>query len=164
MSNNKVVGIIRDENGRLEDVILKSSTNFMYSNELGENVVYSFFEDIEAVASTRTLFEEMIKTVTEKMHEKGIPVKGFIFTKNSVVVLQEDDVTAYIVDWPGAENIKKVNVSVAVEDDDEDDDESGADYDCSDDDDNADCTAADEDADDDGGNFDDDTETSGDED
>jgi len=58
----------------------------------------------------------MLKTVTEKMLEKGIPVKGLILTKNSVVVLQEDDVTAYIAEWPGAENITKINVSVTTED------------------------------------------------
>jgi len=116
---NNVVGIIRDEND-LVDVTRQSSTDYMYRNEMGENVVYSFFEDIDAVPSTRALFEEMIKTVTEKMHEKGIPVKGFIFTKSSVVVLQEDDATAYIVDWPGAENMKKIAVSVATEDIDDD--------------------------------------------
>lgn|GEM_PF-3208176 len=127
MSN--ICGIIRDENGRLEDVLRKNATDFTYSNEMTESVVYSFLEDIDAVPSSRMFFEIMLETVTAKMHEKGIPVKGFIFTKNSIVVLQEDDVTAYVVDWPGTENIRKINVSVTTEDtEDEDLEDYSAEY------------------------------------
>ena len=117
--DNKVVGIIRDENNRLEDVTQRNSTDFIYQNELGEVVVYSFFKEIEAVPSIRGLFEAMLKTITEKLLDKGIPVKGFIFTKDSVIVLQEDDCTAYVVDWPGAATANKISVSVATEDTDE---------------------------------------------
>ena len=99
MGKNAVVGIIQDENG-LADIIERNARDFTYKNELGELVVYSFFEDINTLSTTRQHFEALFKAITEKLLEKGIPVKGFIFTKDSIVALQEDDCTAYIIDWP----------------------------------------------------------------
>ena len=124
MGENIVVGIIHDENGRLEDITKRNARDFTYKNELGELVVYSFFEDIDTVSSTRQHFEALFEAITEKLLEKGIPVKGFIFTKDAVVALQEDDCTAYIVDWPAAADSRKVNVSVGAEDEDDDSDNS----------------------------------------
>jgi len=116
METKASVGIIRDENDCLEMVAQRSASDFVYENELGDIVVYSFFQDFEGIPSTREHFESMLDAITEKLLPKGLPVKGYIHTKDNIVVLHEDESTASIVDWPGAGDIKKITVSVATED------------------------------------------------
>jgi len=124
MDNKKVIGIIVDENGSLEDLIQKSPSDFVYRTELSENVVFSFNQDFETVASSNDLFNPMLSTLTEKLLPMGIPVKGFVFTKNKVVVITEVESTAYIMDWPepGMETAEKILFTTAAHDDDEYDD------------------------------------------
>lgn len=136
MDKKKVVGIIRDENGSPEDLIQKSPSDFTYETELGENVVFSFNQDFETVASSSDLFNPMLNTLTEKLLPKGIPVKGFIFTKNKVIVITEVESTAYIMDWPepSMETAEKIIFTTAAHDDeygvsDDDDEDSDEDSD-----------------------------------
>lgn len=132
MDKKKVVGIIRDENGVPEDLIQKSPSDFMYETELGENVVFSFNQEFETVPSVSELFNPMLDMLSEKLLPMGIPVKGFIFTKNKIVVITEVESTAYIMDWPepNKDTADKIIFSTVAYDEEDSDEEGDEDEDC----------------------------------